>query len=65
MINNPRKMYIPFASYTCLQFDGIDLDTFPIFFFIQETLVEGLQKSSRKTMYRESTVYKDEDTVDV
>ncbi|XP_052893735.1 F-actin-uncapping protein LRRC16A isoform X2 [Anopheles moucheti] len=31
----------------------------------EETLVEGLQKSSRKTMYRESTVYKDEDTVDV
>ncbi|XP_035912267.1 F-actin-uncapping protein LRRC16A isoform X2 [Anopheles stephensi] len=31
----------------------------------EETLVEGLQKASRKTMYRESTVYKDEDTVDV
>uniref|UniRef100_A0A182IZP5 Uncharacterized protein n=1 Tax=Anopheles atroparvus TaxID=41427 RepID=A0A182IZP5_ANOAO len=31
----------------------------------EETLVEGLQKSSRKTMYRESTVYKGEDAVDV
>ncbi|XP_052861645.1 F-actin-uncapping protein LRRC16A [Anopheles cruzii] len=31
----------------------------------EETLVEGLQKSSRKTVYRESTMYKEQDTVDV
>ncbi|XP_050097561.1 F-actin-uncapping protein LRRC16A isoform X2 [Anopheles aquasalis] len=31
----------------------------------EEKLVEGLQKASRKPMYRESTAYKEEDTVDV